>query len=88
VSIALICSAVAAAAAAVGLLRFLQLLASHPWAAAPLLVDPAADVKPDARRALQVSLWSLGLLLLPCLWVLRLLLLPLLPRCWWTQQEM
>ncbi|WIA14624.1 hypothetical protein OEZ85_003130 [Tetradesmus obliquus] len=38
-----------------GLLRFLQLLASHPWAAAPLLIDPAGDVKPDARRALQVE---------------------------------
>jgi hypothetical protein len=44
------------AAAAAGMLRFLQLLASHPWAAAPLLVDPAGDVGPAARRALQVQL--------------------------------
>ena len=36
----------------VGLLRFLQLLAAHPWARAPLLVDPLREVGEGARRAL------------------------------------
>eukprot|EP00775_Hariotina_reticulata_P010181 gene10181-10341_t len=35
-----------------GFLRFLHLVASHPWQAAPLMVDPAGEVKPAARRAL------------------------------------
>ncbi|KAI8473415.1 MAG: Nrap protein [Monoraphidium minutum] len=35
-----------------GLLRFLSLLATHPWGRAPLLVDPLREVGPDARRAL------------------------------------
>ena len=35
-----------------GLLRFLALLAGHPWGRAPLLVDPLGEVGPAGRRAL------------------------------------
>ncbi len=35
-----------------GLLRFLSLLAAHPWGRAPLLVDPLGEVGPAARRGL------------------------------------
>lgn len=35
-----------------GLLAFLHLLGSWPWAAAPLLVDPGKEVGQEARRAL------------------------------------
>lgn len=37
-----------------GLLGFLHLLASHPWQAAPLLVDPSGEVKQEQKQALQV----------------------------------
>lgn len=38
-----------------GFLGFLHLLCSHPWSAAPLLVDPAGVIKQEGRRVLQVS---------------------------------
>jgi hypothetical protein len=41
-----------------GLLAFLHLVASFPWSAAPLLVDPSGEVKQEARRHLQVRQWK------------------------------
>jgi hypothetical protein len=38
-----------------GLLGFLHLLASHPWQAAPLLVDPSGEVTQEQKQALQVQ---------------------------------
>lgn len=34
-----------------GFLRFLVLLASHPWTVRPLIVDPASEIPQADRRA-------------------------------------
>jgi hypothetical protein len=42
--------------ACTGFLAFLHLVASHPWRATPLLVDPSQEVQQEQRRTLQVNI--------------------------------